>query len=256
MSTKKSTRIEIDTDTIQAICSLCELAGMETPDVIKTDFIEKAQKRIKEILLNLKKQNETHTEETSKLKEESEKLEKKVKSLQDKLDKKPGSSETKDEDEDSTEETKEKKSKRTKKKDQSETSDKKTPRTRPTEINDILIIANLGVIMHQLKILFTKFGCNVSLVKNYTEAIGELKGQDYDCILFDMPSTHENDVMLLDALRKATEICETDTIIVALILPARDKAIPQMLKNKGADIVIEKNESWHVNILAELNLAS
>jgi PleD family two-component response regulator len=239
MSTEKNLKIEIDTKTIQTIGVLCELSGLEIPEVIKADFIENVSKRIKDIILSLKNQLEQSNNQLEELKKQNQNLKKQVDDLKKTTDQ-PKSALT-------TTETKETQKEEV----------ESTPTTElPSKIQNILIIANLGVIMHQLKILFSKFGCKVTLVKSYPEAISELKLQSYECILYDMNAFTENELMLVEALKKATEICHTSTILAVLVIPLKDKALAKKLKSKGVDIIIEKHESWHMNIMKELKLVS
>ena len=56
MTKKHDIKIEIDSKTIQIISAICELSGLETPDIINNEFLEKAYHRIKELMINLKKQ--------------------------------------------------------------------------------------------------------------------------------------------------------------------------------------------------------
>lgn len=238
MDTEKNIKIEIDSKTIEAISSLCCLSGLDAPGVINVDFIETANKRIKEILLSLKGQSEENNKQIEDLKKQVLDLKKHIEELKKSYDSTKSTEEHRKTETGTTEKT----------------SDSTGEPRIPGKIQNILIIANLGVIMHQLKILFNKSGCKVTLVKSYTEAIGELKLQPYECILFDMPGTHENDLALIEALRKATEICHTETLILVLIVPSKDKKLIQKIKTKGANIIIEKHESWHMNILKELKL--
>lgn len=238
MTSTKNIKIEIDSKMIEALSTLCELSGIEVPDVINLETIETTTKRLKDILLNLKNTCNENNKQLEDSKKQINELKKHIDDLKKKMEepKAQESSNKSEKEKDSTE---------------SETIDASRD---PSKIHNILIIANLGVIMHQLKILFNKFGCKVTLVKSYSDAIGELKQQSYECILFDMSTLTENDFMLLEGLKKATDICHTNTLIVTLIIPTKDKKIMKQLKNKGADIIVEKHESWHMNILKELKL--
>jgi PleD family two-component response regulator len=247
MSEDIKRKIEIDARTIENISVLCGLSGLEVPEVITGSFIESAHKRVKEILLNLKKQSDEGNSATEKLTAQVKELNNKINNLKEELRKaKRG---TPAETEKLQETTKPETS-------AEEKSLKPRDPKAPDQISDILIIANLGVIMHQLKILFSKAGCKATLVKSYSEAIGELKERSYDCILFDMSTTTENELMLVEALRKATEICHSNTLILVLTIPSKDKKFLDKIKAKGADIIVEKHESWHMNILTELKLVS
>lgn len=239
MSTEKNLKIEIELKTIQAIGTLCELSGLDIPDTITAEFIESASKRIKDIILSLKNQGDQANAQVEDLKKEIQNLKKQLEDSKSKKDEK----------------TEDKQKERPSEEAVTVASDPNKP-VGATNIQNILIIANLGVIMHQLKILFAKFGCKVTLVKSYSEAIGELKQQGYDCIIFDMTTNNENELMVIEALKKATEICNTKTLLVLLALPTKDKNMFKKLKSKGADIIIEKQESWHMNIIKELKLAS
>jgi BarA-like signal transduction histidine kinase len=245
MNTEHKNKLEVDSKTVENISLLCSLAGLETPEVITSDFIETAHKRIKEVLLNLKKQADEGNSTTEKLSEQIKELNNKINDLKKQLSetkKAPAQNDTTNNSKETQKDTPK----------ETETRELKPP----GQIQDILIIANLGVIMHQLKILFSKSGCKVTLVKNYSEAIGELKDRSYDCILFDMSTTTENDMMVIEALRKATKICHSNTLIMVLTVPSREKKLFDKLKSRGADIIVEKHESWHMNILKELKLVS
>lgn len=252
MSENKNIKLELDSETIKNIATFCELSGLEIPEVITSEFIERSSGRVKEVLIKLK-------EQIGKLKEQADDSEKKIEELKTQkadLKHKLQDSKTTGTSEDSKEDTKEEKKKERPTKNSEEDDEKNSkPREVKGNINSILIIANIGLIMHQLKILFQKFGCQVTSVKSYSEAIAELKEKEYDCILFDMQSVAEHDLMLVEALRKATEICHTDTVIVILILPIKDKKSLKKIKTRGADIIIQKHESWHMNILKELKIA-
>jgi CheY-like chemotaxis protein len=240
MTTTKNTKLEIDSKTIEVISNICELSGQEIPESINTPFLEMTSKRIKDILIALKNQLEESSKSIDDSKKQTHELKKIVEDQKKYIEELKGNPhpETKREE--------------TQNNSESSATTEKTP---PDQIKNILIIANIGVIMHQLKILFNKSGCNVKSVKSYTEAIGELKHNSYECILFDMSTATDNDLMLVEALKKATEICHTNTLIVILTAPIRDKNLMKTLKSKGADIIIEKQESWHMNILKELKLA-
>lgn len=254
MTKEQNTRIEFDSQTIKAVATLCELSGLEIPEVINSEFLGKSSNRIKDLIIQLKKQIETLKEQTSGDNEKLDEYKNKLADLKSQIEelKKKGK-------EAPTTEEKTKpatKNKKTADQNAEDESDETNRPPRKANIRNILIIANIGLIMHQLKILFTKFGVQVTSVKNYTEAIGELKENEYDCILFDMQATSDNDLMLVEAIRKATEICNSDTTIVALTIPLKDKKKFKLIKSKGADIIIEKHESWHMNILKELKIAS
>lgn len=242
MSENKNIKLEIDSKTIEILSNLCSLSGLEVPEVINSEFLEAVQKRVKDILISLKNQTSKATEGTEELSSKINKLNNEISKLKEQLKQAKSNITTT---EITTQEAPQAK----------ETAETKREHKRPDKIQNILIISNLGVIMHQLKVLFTNFGCKVTSVKSYSEAIIQLKDQAYECILFDMATTTESDLMLVEALRKATEICETDTLIVSLLLPARDKSMVDKIKKKGADIVIYKYESWHINILKELGLS-
>ena len=247
MAKEQNIKIEIDSKTIQIISSICELSGLETPEIINNDFIKKAHTRLKELLISMKKQSDQEkTKQEDDLKQ-IEKYKAQIDDLKHQLEKalKAPKDTTIEAPKTSGPEQK-----------ITEPDEHKEPKERilPSSIDNILVIANMGVIMHQLKVLFKKFGCKINSVKNYAEAIKELKQQEYNCILFDIQTITDNDLMLIEALRKATEICHTDTTIVILTLPLKEKKTFQQIRSKGADIIIEKNESWHLNILKELKI--
>ncbi|MGD9579853.1 MAG: response regulator [Vampirovibrionia bacterium] len=267
MTKKHDIKIEIDSKTIQTISTICELSGLETPDIINNEFLEKAYHRIKELMINLKKQVDTDKnkqEEDLKIIEKfksditelKSQLEKSLKTAQKNIEASKQDEVTVEttQQEDIEEETTTPKTEIEIPEHKAEPREEYTPKPVTTTIDNILVIANIGVIMHQLKVLFRKFGCKINSVKNYTEAIRELKQQEYNCILFDIQTVTKNDLMLIEALRKATEICHTDTTIVILTLPIKEKRMFKQLRAKGADLIIEKNESWHITILKELKI--
>lgn len=276
MASVKNVKIELDNKTIQAIAKLCEVSGLEVPALIDLTFIESVTKRLKDIIVALKNQSENNNAQIEDYKKLINSLKRQIEELKSDLESvkieqenasiaitkasEPNIQEQNHSFEEHFEEIepehKEKKEIREIKEHRKidKDAEHRSP-IMPSKIQNILIIANLGVIMHQLKILFSKFGCKVSLVKSYQEAIGELKQQAYECIIFDMSTMTENDYMLVEALRKATEICNTETLVVTLITPSKEKRVIKKLKSKGADIVIEKVESWHMHIIEELKLA-
>jgi len=282
MNTSKNTKLEIDSNTIEALLNLCELSGLEKPDLITTDFLRHAAKRIKDIFLSFKKQveevikqieiyknestelkscNEDYKKQIEELTNNTEdyikqleelkttnenyriqltEVKKQVEGMKDKISRKESNSNLSFEEEEEEEEEAEE--------------DKK--QIEIPKINNILIIANLGVIMHQLKILFSKFGCTVTLVKTYKEAVDKLKETPFECIMIDISAVSDQDLKLIEATRKATDVCHPKPLILALIVAIKDKAVKKNIKSKDADIVIEKDESWHNNLLKELKLVS
>ena len=259
MSKNEPTKIEIDSKTIKAIATVCELSGLEMPDVLTTNIIDKSAKRIKELLLKLKNQTEKQKEQLENdtttiedLKKRNDEFKQQIVEFKDQL-KDLNAYVEHSKNQSITEKLTEKNKKEDI--DNDDESEDKTPRIK-SNIKKILIIANIGVIMHQLKVLFRKVGCQVTSVKTYSEGIGQLKDNKFDCILFDIQAANENDLMLIEGLKKATDICHADTTIVVLVLPMKDKKTPKLLKSKGASVIIEKHESWHINILDELKIES
>lgn len=261
-------KFQFDSETISTLAKMCELSGLEIPEVIDSNFLSKVLARLKELIINLKNQieekqgNVTEHEKTieelnasiTKLKEDLKKgtdtsIEE---DTTNKTEQKPEKTEEKPTEE-KTEATVEVTDIQTKKQTTKEKNSKRKPHIK-SNISKILIIANIGAIMHQLKVIFKKYGRDVTLVKNYSEAIKELKESHFDCILFDMATSSDNDIMIVEALRKATEIQNTDTTLAILMIPNKEGA--KKAREKGADLVIEKHESWHINILSELKITT
>ncbi len=93
MSKNEPTKIEMDSKTINAIAAVCELSGLDMPEVLTTDIIEKSARRIKELLLKLKEQTEKQKDQLENdvtaiedLKKKKEDFKQQVKELKEQVE--------------------------------------------------------------------------------------------------------------------------------------------------------------------------
>lgn len=122
------------------------------------------------------------------------------------------------------------------------------------EIKNILVIAYHGIISQQIKFILAKFGCKVTMIKDYESAVTELVQESYDCIIYDLLTLNNEDYLSIESLRKSADISSENTLILTLVPSQKNKKDHKKIRDKGADIVVEKIDSWHVNIVKELNL--
>lgn len=210
----ENTKLEIETHTVPLIKSICQALNVELNNVISSQTLELALKNIEELRQTIEKQ-------TNKI----QKLEKDLLLLKQKIEE-PNS------DLDVSKITQEINSK-----------------------DKVLVISNLGVISHQIKKLVSKNEITVTIAQNVVEGINELKNEKtYSYIVYDTQLPTEQDFATIQGLKKAIEICHSNTTLIVLIKPIRDKKLKQQLFTEGANKVLEKSESWHQQLLKELGI--
>lgn len=115
--------------------------------------------------------------------------------------------------------------------------------------NRVLLIGQLGNIMHQIKQLLKRHDAVVSIAKNTEEAIAEFQRQDYGMVIIDVMLTNEQDGMIvLNEIRNLASVCQIQTNIIMLMSSTKDKALCEKMQAKGVALLLEKSEGWQGNL--------
>ena len=120
--------------------------------------------------------------------------------------------------------------------------DQKRPRT-------VLIIDDLGVIVYQLELLFKKMGFEVTTSSRVNDCITKFKKKDFGYVVMDLfLPTEKEGFLLLDELKKLVLLCKLDTKII--VMTASSKTDYKInCKNRGADYFIEKTQGWQNELI-------
>lgn len=313
MYLNSNTNILFDAEMTKSIIALCELSGLEIPDVIDSHYINSVSKRLKDVMFSLKEQGECQKERSQKYKKKFETLQtsyllssrisnRMIEELKNKANKfklelkkindaPPSKKNTSNntykdleeekniistnlnnnnesispETENKTYEIQPQETPEYKQENvfqletnrlskQIKQSSEKKNSMGPQAIQNAMVIGKIGLILHQVKLTLSKFGCNVEIAKNDYEAISEIKNKNFQCIVIDIKEISEDDFSIIDIVKKATNICGKETTIVALVQSIKEKKIAKELKIRGAEVIIEKTDGWQNTLANELNL--
>lgn len=117
-----------------------------------------------------------------------------------------------------------------------------------SEIPQILIVDDVGIVTYQLKIMFEKKGFIVSTAKDVYSAIKLFKKYKYPYMIMDLFVSTENEgYLLLDEVKKIIIKEGLETRIV--VITASNKAEHRLkCLNRGADKFVVKNPGWQQEI--------
>lgn len=122
----------------------------------------------------------------------------------------------------------------------------------PENSQKILIIDDLEVSIHQLKLLLNKSGYNVVVARTVEEAIQEIKKQEFKHIFIDlfMPDSQDG----LDLLKFIKSPANTSKDYKAIVISGtEDKKLINKCFELGADEFISKSLHWHKDVLSFIN---
>jgi len=113
----------------------------------------------------------------------------------------------------------------------------------------ILIVDDLGIIIHQLEILFKKLGFEVTTSKELYDAINQYKKKDFGYVIMDLflPTEREG-FMLLDEVKKLSLFCKLNTRIIVMSTSPKSEYKEKCI-NRGAEFYVEKSIGWQKNVI-------
>ena len=113
----------------------------------------------------------------------------------------------------------------------------------------ILVVDDLGVITYQLKVLLSKFECDIDCSQEIYDAVNKYKRRKYKYIVMDLfiPTEREGFILLTELKKMAN--ASGNNIIIGVITASPRKEIEQQCKARGADFFLEKNNEWQTNLL-------
>ena len=119
----------------------------------------------------------------------------------------------------------------------------------------VLIVDDLGVIVHQLSIAFQKMNMWVVSAKEIFDALDKFKKQHFDLVIMDLfiPTDREG-FMLLSEIKKVMNMRDKDTKIVVITASSK-KEYRKLCLSRGADYFFEKTTGWQ-SVLAKTCLQS
>jgi len=114
----------------------------------------------------------------------------------------------------------------------------------------VLIVDDLGVIVHQLSVALQKMNMWVVSAKEIFDALDKFKKQHFDLVIIDLfiPTDREG-FMLLSEIKKVMKMRNKHTKIVVITASAK-KEYKKMCLARGADYFFEKSAGWQ-NVLAK-----
>ena len=113
----------------------------------------------------------------------------------------------------------------------------------------ILVVDDLGVITYQLKVLLSKFECDIDCSQEIYDAVNKYKRRKYKYIVMDLfiPTEREGFILLTELKKMAN--ASGNNIIIGVITASPRKEIEQQCKARGADFFLEKNNDWQNSLL-------
>lgn len=114
----------------------------------------------------------------------------------------------------------------------------------------ILVVDDLGVITYQLKVLLSKFECDIDCSQEIYDAVNKYKRRNYKYVVMDLfiPTEREGFILLTELKKMAT--AAGNNIVIGVITASPRKEIEQQCRARGADFFIEKSNDWQ-NLLLE-----
>lgn len=114
----------------------------------------------------------------------------------------------------------------------------------------ILVVDDLGVITYQLKVLLSKFECDIDCSQEIYDAVSKYKRRKYKYVVMDLfiPTEREGFILLTELKKMAS--ASGNSIIIGVITASPRKEIEQQCRARGADFFLEKNNDWQ-NLLLE-----
>ncbi len=113
-----------------------------------------------------------------------------------------------------------------------------------SDMKNILIIDDLGVITYQLSVAFKQVGYEVTTSKEIYDAIEKFKKQNFDLVVMDLfiPTEREG-LILLEELKKIT-LNKTKHTKIGIMSASPQAKHKQLCKMKGAEFYVEKVDDW------------
>lgn len=114
----------------------------------------------------------------------------------------------------------------------------------------ILVVDDLGVITYQLKVLLSKFECDIDCSQEIYDAVNKYKKRNYKYVVMDLfiPTEREGFILLTELKKMAA--AAGNNIVIGVITASPRKEIEQQCKARGADFFLEKSNDWQ-NLLLE-----
>lgn len=119
-------------------------------------------------------------------------------------------------------------------------------------IKNALVVTELGIISHQVAVIFKKMGANVVVVKNAYDAQDVFERDEFDFVVMDLAIPNASDgFALLDEFRRiiknSDKTCEIGVISSYSRQEDKKKAIV-----KGAKFYIENKLNWQETLEKEI----
>lgn len=122
-----------------------------------------------------------------------------------------------------------------------------------TELKRVLIVDDLFLTTHQVKILLSNKGFSVTSANNISDAIQLFKTQRYDYVILDyfLP-TEEEGQSLIKIIKKLKVALNLNTTVVLMSSCTIEEIGDPQLRNK-IDVFVEKTGLWQKDILDACN---
>ena len=113
----------------------------------------------------------------------------------------------------------------------------------------ILVVDDLGVITYQLKVLLSKFDCDIDCSQEIYDAVNKYKRRKYRYVVMDLFIPTEREGFILQKKLKKMANTSGSNIIIGVITASPRKEIEQQCKARGADFFLEKTNDWQNTLL-------
>jgi CheY-like chemotaxis protein len=113
----------------------------------------------------------------------------------------------------------------------------------------ILVVDDLGIVIHQLRRRFTRLGFAVDTASGLEEAMAKFQKHEFDYVVMDLLLPSENDgFQLLQTLRQLAKVTRLDPKIIVMSASTNSDYQERALK-VGGDHYIEKGADWYDRML-------
>ena len=109
----------------------------------------------------------------------------------------------------------------------------------------VMLVGQLAIVMHQLKIMLIHEGAEVIIAKDYYEAIRFFQRQDFNLVIVDVETTSTYlDLLTIEDISTLSRLSKMALGIVAIAAGDKDASLRKQAISKGANLFVEKTDGW------------
>jgi|GEM_PF-6882456 len=121
---------------------------------------------------------------------------------------------------------------------------------------NVMVVGQLGHVLHQVKHLLTPMGCNITLAKNMEGAIISYQQTFPSLIVMDvlMPTSREG-LGLIQVLRQLAQKGNVDPTPLFVVLSSvnQEEHLLETCHNQGIKYVLDRQDGWQQSVLDIFN---